>query len=94
MVGLDATTLLRFLQRGFPLVGTFSAPGVYLEEEVGDAPISPKSPLETAPERWAEISRLVSREVNAGELWRQAMEEMSIGWVEPPTDFRPGVAES
>jgi len=81
-VGIDVSTLTHLFQRGSPIIGEFSAPGVYCDLATPRG--KPRDPLAEAADRWAELPKLFRRDSDRAALWESAMAEVQMGWLGPP----------
>ena len=80
---IDVSELCNLFHQGFPILGSFSAPGVFKEKECAP-PRSVDDVMGQAPSKWSELPRLFKKESSAEELWRQAVGEVDKGWLSPP----------
>ena len=81
--GIDMTELCDLFHSGFPILGAFSAPGVY-DEKVTLGPESVEDVMSHARAKWGELDRLFRNEACQDVLWAKTMEEVECGWLSGP----------
>ena len=88
LCGIDCSELTELFGSGFPMVGSFSAPHVFPAGEESTH-VSIDDLLATAPTRWAELPSLFKASPPEDNLvlWKEALEEVSAGWLGAPVLF-------
>ena len=94
LVGIETCQVLKLPQSGLPVVGSFSAPGVYDEGAQRSEVETVESALSRAPQRWEELPRPMEAEAHKEELWSGAMEEVEKGWLRPPVKISEDLKSS